>query len=277
MFPHGLGCIKGEADSRDFDLPEKITKSQELPPVHMIPSTSFTPIKDQGIIGSCTAFAAVAQMEYYIKQKTGDDVDLSEMFLYLETRRELGWEREDSGAYLRTVMKALVSVGVCEERLWPYDEAKFTKDPPAHIYPRADDFSATKYYKVDKEGYDKNTVMARLKSALLANLPCTMGFTCYDSALSQAKDNGAIPLPSYDDVQTGGHAVLIIGYDDDFEIKNNDDNTTTKGAFIIRNSWGDDWGRQGYGYIPYEYFSHDLMWDIWCMYAAKYLDTEQFE
>ena len=52
----------------------------------------------------------------------------------------------------------------------------------------------------------------------------------------------------------GGHAVMAVGYDD------------SKGAFIVRNSWGTDWGIKGYFYLPYWYFTTpNAANDFWVM------------
>jgi len=148
----GKGWLPDSRDERDHDAPEIIKiDNSEIPMTfgssnkHIIEQSKFTPIKNQGSIGSCTAFAGCSQLEYYVKRKTGNDVDLSELFLYLETRRNLGWEDRDSGAYLRTTMKTMASVGTCLEKEWPYNTAKYNEDPPAFVYPRADDYKADSY------------------------------------------------------------------------------------------------------------------------------------
>jgi C1A family cysteine protease len=59
-------------------------------------------------------------------------------------------------------------------------------------------------------------------------------------------------MPSPNEQLLGGHAVLAVGYDD------------SQRRFIIRNSWGKDWGMQGYFTIPYAYLLDDnLADDFW--------------
>jgi len=59
-------------------------------------------------------------------------------------------------------------------------------------------------------------------------------------------------MPSPGDKAEGGHAVLLCGYKD--ETKN----------FLVRNSWGEDWGSGGYFWMPYEYVTDpDLSDDFW--------------
>lgn len=280
----GTGWLKEPKDYRDYDAPEKLSKIKSVSFLakytntkYIIDQSKFTPIKDQGSLGACTAFAGCSQLEYYVKRKTGQDINLSELFLYLETRRNLGWEKEDTGAYIRTTMKTMASVGTCLEKEWTYNENDFTIDPPAYIYSRADDYKADSYFKIDTKQYDKKQVLSRIKSALQRNLPLTFGFSCYESALSQSSINGKIPYPTLNDTHSGGHAVLMVGYDDNIVIKNNQDNSATTGAFVFRNSWGKNWGDQGRGYIPYTYLLDGKISDIWCLIRMDYLNESRFK
>jgi C1A family cysteine protease len=59
-----------------------------------------------------------------------------------------------------------------------------------------------------------------------------------------------VPLPSDKDYILGGHAVTIVGYDND------------RKYFICRNSFGENWGDRGYFYMPYDYTAMYAM-DAW--------------
>ena len=74
----------------------------------------------------------------------------------------------------------------------------------------------------------------------------------------------------------GGHAIVAVGYDDKMPIENRDCGLKTKGALLIRNSWGKAWGDEGYGWLPYDYVLKGLAIDFWSMLKQQWVDTGQF-
>ena len=59
-------------------------------------------------------------------------------------------------------------------------------------------------------------------------------------------------MPDRSERMLGGHAVLLVGYDDN------------KQLYKFRNSYGTGWGVEGYGYLPYQYVEHpQLAGDFW--------------
>jgi C1A family cysteine protease len=84
--------------------------------------------------------------------------------------------------------------------------------------------------------------LVQMQGCLASGYPFVFGFTVYDSFESDAvAQTGNVPMPIPAENVLGGHAVLAVGYDN------------TKRVFIVRNSWGPDWGAKGYCYMPYEY------------------------
>ena len=65
--------------------------------------------------------------------------------------------------------------------------------------------------------------------------------------------------------------VLAVGFDDQKKIGKH------KGALLIRNSWGVEWGEGGYGWLPYEYIEAGLAADFWSMVEADFVSSNLFQ
>ena len=95
----------------------------------------------------------------------------------------------DTGAFLRTVMKAMTLFGVPPEEYYPYAVADYDKEPPAFCYAFAQSYQAMTYYRFDPPGTPRDVLLSQIKSHLAAGLPSMFGFTVY-SSYTQAASNG---------------------------------------------------------------------------------------
>ncbi|MCG6944820.1 MAG: cysteine protease [Deltaproteobacteria bacterium] len=234
-----------------------------------------SPIENQGELGSCTAQAGVALVEYFERRAFGKHIDASRLFLYKATRNMLHLTG-DTGAFLRSTMGAMTLFGVPPEEHWPYDVDNFDQEPPAFCYAFAQSYQAISYYRLDPPGTSKDALLKQIKTNLAGGLPSMFGFTVYGS-ISQASTTGKIPYPTSGENILGGHAVVAVGYDDKMKIKNtNPGGAETTGALLIRNSWGTDWGSSGYGWLPYEFVLKGIAVDWWSLLKNEWVDTEEF-
>ncbi|NIM50659.1 MAG: cysteine protease [Gemmatimonadales bacterium] len=276
---HGMGWMPDLPDIRDFTQShEQVDRLMKQMKVKAKAPTAFpnkmdlrgdcAPVEDQQTIGSCTAQAGVGLVEYFERRASGEHIDASRLFLYKVTRNLLGWTG-DTGAFLRTTMGAMVLFGVPPEKYWPYRIARYDEEPSTFLYAFAENYKAIKYYRLDPPGTDRQTLLTRIKYLIAAHLPCMFGFTVY-SSITQAEESGEIPFPEAGDKRAGGHAVVAVGYEDKRKIG------THTGALLIRNSWGEDWGEDGYGYLPYQYVLSGLAVDWWSLIQAKWVDTGKF-
>ena len=236
----------------------------------------FSPVETQGNLGSCCSQAGVALLEYFENRAMGHHIDASRLFLYKTTRNLLNWVG-DTGAYIRSTMGAMAMFGVPPEKYWPYTDngSKFDKEPTSFVYSLAQRWRPTVYFRMDLPGVSKDVLLNNIKAFLRCGWPMMFGFTVYDS-IKYAKTTGEIPYPSEKDEVEGGHALTSVGFDDAKVIVHLGSGESTKGALLIRNSWGSEWGDQGYGWISYKYVLSGLAIDWWTILSADYIDSGKF-
>jgi C1A family cysteine protease len=217
-------------------LPPKVDLRPQCPPVY-----------DQGQLGSCTANAIGAAVQFdRMKQNLSPNFVPSRLFIYYNERVIEGTVSTDSGAQIRDGIKTVVKQGACPEPDWPYDISKFAVAPP-----KADFTEALKDRAVSYSRLVQNLNL--LKGCLASGYPFVFGFTVYASFESPTvAQSGMVPMPSPGEEVVGGHAVMAVGYDDSAQ------------RFIVRNSWGTAWGISGYFMMPYAYVTDsNLADDLW--------------
>ncbi|MEH2024775.1 C1 family peptidase [Nostoc sp.] len=243
-----------------------------------------SPIEEQGNLKSCTAIAGVALVEYFERKVMGEYIDASSLFLY-KVARKLMQLTGDTGVSTRFTMKAMALFGILPEEYWPYEIESFDEEPPAFCYAYAQNYQALQYFRLDLPQLPKQQVLLKIKAFLDAGFPAMFGFTTYSSLFNKkVVKTGKIPYPSIGEKMLGGHAVVAVGYDDNKvidhpnykSINDSDENFPTQGAFLIRNCWGEDWGKDGYGWLPYEYVLKGLATDWWSLLKNEWIDEGQF-
>ncbi|MGI0495474.1 C1 family peptidase [Alkalinema pantanalense CENA528] len=248
---------------------------------------------------ACTAHAGIALMEYFASrysqgQGNGpDDTRFSSRFLYRITRLIDGTQEQDSGASLRSTLKAMMIFGLPPEKYWKWhppspenrdldqtlNPDNLLIDPPAFCYAYAQSYQTLRYFRLDRPDMTQTALLAQIKAALLGGFPAIFGFRVLsDTLYADSRATGDIALPdTIPDCNTDhpikGHAALAIGYDDNHTVPNH-----SPGAIYFKNSWGSDWGEQGFGWLPYDYIlkadkQNQLCSDWWTLLDAKWMET----
>lgn len=211
-----------------------------------------SPVEDQGQLGSCTGNAIVGALEFLENKENagaghGDPFNnLSRLFVYYNERvieHDVG---QDNGAQIRDGIKSIAKQGVCSEVTWPYDIAKFKDKPPGAAYAEATGRRITQYKRVAQTEID-------IMGTLAGGDPIVFGFNVYsDFESSEVASTGVVNLPTAKEQPVGGHAVLMVGYDE------------AAARVIVRNSWGAGWGQAGYFTMPFAYvINPKLADDLW--------------
>jgi C1A family cysteine protease len=131
--------------------------------------------------------------------------------------------------------------GMCPEVYWPYDKSKYTIKPSEKCYANGQMYKTLEYVSVPR-------TPEAIKTIIASETPIVFGFTVF-SSFEKTKSNGKMPMPNKaTEAVSGGHAVVIIGYDDALQFPD-----APTGGFIVRNSWGTGFGDSGYFYMPYAY------------------------
>ncbi len=227
-----LSACRDDGDDDVERRPFRVTLAERPAAVDL--RSWMTPVEEQGSLGSCTSNAVVGALEYLVRRETGRSVDLSRLFVYFNQRIWDDRVREDSGASISSAIRVLHRVGVPTETTWPYDKNLFAVQPPEPVYREAADYRATDWWTVP---IDRDA----LRTCLAAGFPVVFGTRVTDSFVDTPR-SGMCGMPRGSlDSRHGRHALLLVGYDD------------RRRLFIVRNSWGDDWGDRGYVYMPYDY------------------------
>ena len=164
-----------------------------------------------------------------------------------------------------------------QKLLGSYDENKVNEEPPAYCYAYAQNYQALKYFLLDYAGIPKETLLFQIKAVLAAGFPCIFGLTIYSSIYEDSNKPGHIPFPDPErDEVIGGHTLVAVGYNDYKFIQCADPKKYSKGAFLIRNSWGTSWGIEGYGWLPYDYVLGGLTAAWWSLIKSEWFNEANF-
>jgi C1A family cysteine protease len=258
-----LGWRRDLPDQRDFTYaaPPKLAK-QNLPGNIDLRQVWNEPCFQQGDLGSCTSNAIAGAIEFALFKEGSPSFTPSRLFIYYNERVIEGTVSTDNGAEIRDGIKSVAGVGYCGEdvgspppgcpadSIWPYDITEFADQPPQACYDCAGNHKIGSYLSISQN-------LADMQGCLGEGFPFIIGFTVYQSFLDMTAP-WDVPMPQQGDIVKGGHAVLVMGYDNGEQL------------FICRNSWGPTWGDGGYFYMPSAYLlDNNLSSDFWTIRLAN--------
>ena len=192
----------------------------------------MTSAKEQGSYGSCGVFAAMGVVEALIKQKSGQDIDLSEQH-YINGSGT--WA--ETGVNPSIVFEFIRDNGIVIEARLPYVETQTNDLPDGDM-----DYYIDSFGHIALSDLSVDEARKKVKESLIQYGPVAVAI---DGMNDLQYYNGGVYQPGSSATAQFGHWIVIVGWQDD-------DSVSTGGYWIIKNSWGTSWGNNGFGNIAYE-------------------------
>jgi C1A family cysteine protease len=235
---YGFGWLPDAPDSRDYTYDPLRETLQRLP--KRVDLRNLCPaVYAQESLESCSANAVAAAVQFDLMRENRKRVIFpSRLFLYYNARAIEGTTRQNTGTSVRDTIKSVAKLGVCPESLWPYIEKNFRRKPPRKCYAKAIKDRVVEYRRVKRN-------IDHFRACLASGYPFVFGFTAYDLFRDVVWESGQLEMPRPHEGKLGSHAVMAVGYEHD------------RKRLIVRNSWGREFGFDGYFTMPYEYLKHE--------------------
>lgn len=219
---------------------------------------------DQGKSGTCVAWSssyAARTISYCIQHLITDPAQIKALrfspnYIYHYVKQSTD-DDCSAGAKVETAMKVLTEKG---DVLLTDGVPDCASQIEKSIEKNAPNYSIKAYSALTNSFgiISKNEILA-IKKGISEKKPVIFSLKCYKSMFGVDK-SGVWKIPANDSL-VGNHALCIVGYDDNKE----------GGSFEIMNSWGTEWGNQGFGWISYEQLK------TFGRYALELMDRESYD
>jgi C1A family cysteine protease len=240
--PGGGGWTRDKPDPRDYLAKPTKKRGASLGDLDLRKTGFLPPVYQQYDTQSCTSMCVGAAIEY-MNMKEGKPVfKPSKLFMYWNGREIGNCTNEDGGAEIRDVMKSLTRWGCAPDADFPFLRENLMVKPPEKAYQDAKKEIITQYHRITSTLKDVTACLSR-------GQPVVFGASMFANfEEEETTKTGYIKMPKGKEIY--GHCMLIVG----IQTSN----------VIVRNSYGVEWGEQGYGYMPVEYMENDnLTGDFW--------------
>lgn len=249
-YPTGLEFSKEKYDEVPESAPILTRSFNSLPSSASLKVYAPTP-GNQGRQPSCVGWASgygARTISYAIKKNWKNNLikinqnTFSPSFVYNQIKftGDLYCKR---GSYIADAMRLIKTNGILKLNEFQYNSSSCNAKPPYNSLKNAKLNAIEGFERLSKWGDNSNSFVRKIKKALAENNPVVIGMTIHKS-FYRAK--GVWSPLSVNDPSLGGHAMVVVGYDDN----------KYGGAFEILNSWGTAWGNNGYIWVKYNDFKN---------------------
>lgn len=250
---------KSHNDKQDWPF-ARLMQTRQLSSIKpLVDNSRYVAIQDQETLGSCVAHGVGGA----VRAKNSmdgipDPKFLDRLITYWGARAYIGLTHEDSGSHIRDAFRFINKAGFLpeEESFNGYDVSKFKDGPTdtekSQMFDQKDKGQGqVRYYRITEQGASRTYA---LKLAMTNGGFPVIGTETTYAFLDYTK--GVLAKPAEADTKTGGHAFMLCGYTPDYA--------------IAANSWGKDWGEDGFMRISWDYIEWDQTRDIWVVDKAPY-------